>query len=199
MFSCVLGGRGTLGCVLGFATVQGGMCFPGLHCSGSKLLYKALLQMGAVFRALPASRSERSKPLRFSGAPQGTDQDELSALCPSQVCAAQASRCLVSELFPAGHASESPAWPGPLSSWVYCQSRVPRVPCISYGKLISVTLLADVNHTGSQEDMVGNRKPAHSLVENVVSGAKIAAAPCLQALAIPCPLFCLWRGRALIQ
>ena len=37
-----------------------------------------------------------------------------------------------------------------------------------------MTLLADVNDPGSQEDVVSNCEPAHSLVEDVVSGAEIA-------------------------
>ena len=45
-----------------------------------------------------------------------------------------------------------------------------------------MTLLADVNRPGSQEDFVSNWEPAHSLVEDTVSGAKIA--PCLSALAV---------------
>ena len=46
-----------------------------------------------------------------------------------------------------------------------------------------MTLLADVNNPGSQEDMASNWEPGHSLVEGVVSGAEIAAAPFLPALA----------------
>ena len=37
-----------------------------------------------------------------------------------------------------------------------------------------MTLLAGVNHPGSQEDLVSNWEPAHNLVEDAVSGAKIA-------------------------
>ena len=37
-----------------------------------------------------------------------------------------------------------------------------------------MTLLAGVNHPGSQEDLVSNWKPAHNLVEDAVSGAEIA-------------------------
>ena len=37
-----------------------------------------------------------------------------------------------------------------------------------------MTFLADVNHPGSQEEFVSNWEPAHSLVEDAVSGAKIA-------------------------
>ena len=44
-----------------------------------------------------------------------------------------------------------------------------------------MTLLADVNHLGSQEDEVSSWEPAHSLVEDAISGAETVAAPCLQA------------------
>ena len=46
-----------------------------------------------------------------------------------------------------------------------------------------MTLLVDVNCPGSQEDMVSSWELAHSLVENAVSGAEIAAGPFLPALA----------------
>ena len=53
-----------------------------------------------------------------------------------------------------------------------------------------MTLLAIVNQPGSQEDMDSNWEPAHSLVEDAVSGAEITAPPCLPALAITClPLY----------
>ena len=47
---------------------------------------------------------------------------------------------------------------------------------------LAVTLLADVNCPGSQEDLVSNWEPAHNLVEDAVSGAEIA--PCLPAVAV---------------
>ena len=52
----------------GFAPVHSSMCFPGLNCSGSRVLCRALSKAGPAFCALP-----RSKPLRFrfSGTPQG--------------------------------------------------------------------------------------------------------------------------------
>ena len=49
----------------------------------------------------------------------------------------------------------------------------------------AATLLADINHPGSQEDVVSSWEPAHSLVEDAISGAEIVAAPCLLALALP--------------
>ena len=56
------------------------------------------------------------------------------------------------------------------------------------------TPLEDVNYPGFQEDMVSNWEPAHSLVEDVVSGAKAAAAPCLLALAVAGLSLCLQGG-----
>ena len=84
--------------------------------------------------------------------------------------------------------------PSCLVSWVHSRSTVSGVPCASSGELISGwTLLADVNHPGSQEDLVSNWEPAHSLAEDAVSGAEIA--PHLLALAITCLPLCLgWQG-----
>ena len=42
---------------------------------------------------------------------------------------------------------------------------------------LATTLLADVNHPGSQEDLVSNWGSAHSLVEDAISGAYIALLP----------------------
>ena len=55
-----------------------------------------------------------------------------------------------------------------------------------------MTLLADVNHPGSQEDLVSNWEPAHSLVEDAGSGTEIAPRlPVLTAARLP---VCLQRG-----
>ena len=55
-----------------------------------------------------------------------------------------------------------------------------------------MTLLVDVNHPGSQEVLVSNWEPAHSLVEDAISGAEIA--PCLLPLAVACLPLCLRQG-----
>ena len=60
-----------------------------------------------------------------------------------------------------------------------------------------MTLLAEVNHPESQEDMVSNWEPLHSFVEDVISGAKAAAAPCLLALAVAGLSLGLQGGRTL--
>ena len=54
---------------------------------------------------------------------------------------------------------------------------------------------ADVNHPASQEDVVRNWKPAHSLVEDAIPGAKTAPAPCLPILAVT--FLCLQQKRGL--
>ena len=82
--------------------------------------------------------------------------------------------------------------PSPLVSWVCRESAVSGVLCVSSGELISATLLADVTHPGLQEDLVSNWEPAHRLVEDAISGAKIA--PYVPALAVACLPLCLWWG-----
>ena len=63
----------------------------------------------------------------------------------------------------------------------------------------AATLLADVNHPGSHEDIVSNWKHAHSLVEDAVSGAETVAAPCLPALAVTCLPLGGWGEGACVQ
>ena len=79
----------------GFAPAHSSMCFPGLHCSGSRVLCRALSKAGPMFHALPRSKSLRS---RFSGSPQGHRLDWACVLCPSQIQAAQVTKCLVSTM-----------------------------------------------------------------------------------------------------
>ena len=60
-----------------------------------------------------------------------------------------------------------------------------------------MTLLVDVNLPGSQEDVVSNWQSAHSLVDDAVSGAEIAATPHLLGLAVVHLTLCLQGGRAI--
>ena len=60
-----------------------------------------------------------------------------------------------------------------------------------------MTLLLDVNSLGLQEDIVSNWQLAHSLVGDSVSGAEIAAAPCLSSLVVAHLPLCLQGRRAL--
>ena len=69
------------------------VCFPCLHCLGSRLLCWELSEAGPGLYALP-----RSKPLRFkhSGSAQRRRLSWARVLCPSQIQAAQVTRCLAS-------------------------------------------------------------------------------------------------------
>ena len=69
------------------------VCFPHLHRLGSRLLCRELSEAGPGLYALP-----RSKPLRFRYlcSPQRHRLGWACVLCPSQVRAAQVTRCLAS-------------------------------------------------------------------------------------------------------
>ena len=77
----------------GFDPCSRHVCFPCLHCLGSRLLCRELSEAGPGLYALP-----RFKPLRFrySGSPERRRLGWVCILCPFQVRAAQVIRCLVS-------------------------------------------------------------------------------------------------------
>ena len=176
----------------GFAPAQG-MCtllvytaqVPG--CSARELSI-----VGPGFCVLARSKLLR---FRFSGTPQ---RYRLGWAFCAQVWAAQASRCLVSALFHVGCVLVS--FPVLDAQFPGCTTRAPSQVCFvsplgSWS--LTVTLLADVNHPGSLEDLVSNWEPVHSLVEDAVSGAEIA--PCLLALAVTRLPLCLQQGDGLVH
>jgi len=79
----------------GFAPCSRRVCFPCLHCLGSRLLCRELSEAGPGLHAPP-----RSKPLRFRylGSPQRRRLGWACILCPYQVRAAQVMRCLASSV-----------------------------------------------------------------------------------------------------
>ena len=93
-----------------------------------------LSKAGPGLSALP-----RSQPLgfRFSGTPQRHRLGWVCVLYPSQVQAAQVTRCSVSALSQVDSASYHLPGPSPLVSWVCSKSTVSRVPCVSSVELIS--------------------------------------------------------------
>ena len=106
------------------------VCFPCLHCLGSRLLCWELSKASPGLYALP-----RSKPLRFrhSGSPQRRRLGWACVLCPSQVQAAQVTRCLASTVA----ATYRLPRPCRLVFWVYNWRAFSGVPCVSSGELIS--------------------------------------------------------------
>ena len=145
------------------------MHFPGLSCSGSWVLHTGTDPAGHVFCALP-----RPEQLRRPGA--------WRSHCPRwavHLIHLPGSGCSVSQVFN--------------------KSTVLGVPCVS-GELISgCDPTGSVNCPGSQEDVISNSEPAHSLVEDAISGAEIAAASCLPALAVACLPVCLQQGGVYMQ
>ena len=77
----------------------GGLCFPGLHCSGSRLLCRGTVQSRPCVHAFSRSKLLR---FRFSGTPHGHRLGWVCVLCPSQVQAAQVTRCLPGTLSQVG-------------------------------------------------------------------------------------------------
>ena len=73
------------------------VCFHGLHFSGSRLLCWELSEAGPGLHVLPRSKS---LSFRFSGTPQRCRLSWVCILCPSQVRAAQMTRCLASTVNP---------------------------------------------------------------------------------------------------
>ena len=88
------------------------VCFPSLHCSGSRLLCQELSDAGRGLHALPRSKLLR---FRFLGTPQRCRFGWACVLCPSQVRAAQVARCLVSAVAVTYHLPH----PCCLAFWVY--------------------------------------------------------------------------------
>ena len=89
---------------------------------------------GPLVHALPRAKSPR---FRFSGPPHGCRRGWACAVCPSQVRAAQATRCLASAHSPGGRCILSPPGPSPSVSWVQGVSADSGVRCVSSGELIS--------------------------------------------------------------
>ena len=125
-----------LGCT-GFAPTHGVCAFPDYTAQSPGCSAGELSEVGPGLHALP-----RSKPLRFrfSGTPQRWRLGWACVLCPSQVRAAQATRCLASTLSSrSGGRVASYHLPCPSCSvfWVYSRCTFSGVPCVSSGELIS--------------------------------------------------------------
>ena len=127
------------------------MCFPSLHCSGSRLLCRELSEVGPELDALP-----RSKALSFSGTPQRRRLGWACILCPSQVQAAQVTRASTVALSWGLHLIASPV---PAAQFSGCTMGTPsQVCCVSLlgSWPLAATLPVDVDHPESQEILVSN-------------------------------------------
>ena len=157
----------------GFTPTHGMYAFPVYTAQAPGCSAGGLSKAGPGLHALP-----RSKPLRFrfSGTPQRRRLSWACVLCLSQVRAAQVTWCLATAHSPGGAASLSTSLV-PAAQLPGCAAGAPSQVChVSPlgSSSLPATLLVDVNHPGSQENLVSNWEPARSLVEDAVSGAEIA-------------------------
>ena len=129
---------------------------------------KAQTWLGVRFVPFPGPSSSGDQVLGEHTVPGG-----LCILITSPVPAAWFPRC-------ARRAPSQVCRVSPLGSWC-----------------LAATLLADANCPGSQEDLVSNSEPAHSLVEDAISGANIASH--LLALVFARLPLGLWQGEGLVQ
>ena len=138
--------------------------FPGLCSSGEQVLGKCTVLVGRVSQSPPWSR-----PLSF----QGTLREHRLrwATCLSHLPGPGRSAPQVRHESTASGGPCLSHLPGPgrSASRVRCESSASGVLRVSSGeRWQAVTLLADVSHPGSQEDMVSSWEPAHSLVEDAL-------------------------------
>ena len=103
------------------------VCFPSLHCSGSRLLCLQLSEAGPGLCALPRSKPFRFR-FRFSGTPERRRLSRTCVLCPFHVWAAEATRCLASTVTPrCGVSYTSPIPAAQFAGWQQaCPSQVGR-------------------------------------------------------------------------
>ena len=114
-----------------------------------------LSEAGPGLCALPRSKALR---FRFSGTPQRRRFGWACVLCPSQVRAAQVTRCLASTVTPSWgvHLIASPVPAAQFSQGTMgLTSQVCHVSLLGSWSL-AATLPADVNHPKSQEVLVSN-------------------------------------------
>ena len=102
------------------------------------LRLQAALQGNCAGRALCCRHFPGLSPqAQVLGTPQRHRLGWACVLCPSQVGAAQATRCWASTLSQVGGASYHLPLPSHSVSWVCNESAVSGVPCVSSGELIS--------------------------------------------------------------
>ena len=134
----------------GFAPAHGVCAFPVYNSQALDCFAGELSDAGPGLRVLP-----RSKQLRFmfSGTPQRYRLGWACILCPSQVQAAQVTRCLVSAVTPR-LGVHLITFSIPAAQFSVCTMGTPFQLLGSWS--LATTLLADVNRPASQEVLISN-------------------------------------------
>ena len=118
----------------GFAPAHSVCAFPVYTAQVQSCSAGELSKMAPGFCAFPRSKLLR---FRFLGIPQRDRVSWACVLCPSQIRAAQATRCLASALSQVVCASYHFPSPSCSFSWVHSKSAISDVLCVSSGELIS--------------------------------------------------------------
>ena len=136
------------------------VCFPCLHFLGSRLLCWELSEAGPGLYALPRSKLLR---FRYLGIPQRRRLGWACILCPSQVQAAQVTRCLASVV-----------------TVIYCLP--PSLPLGFLGIQLAHLLRQMLTVQNPKKSWLA-MKPACSLVDNASLGPRLPSSgsgcPCL--------------------
>ena len=194
---------------LGLPPLKLCVLFPSLHSSGSRLLCQELSEVGPGLHALSRSKLLR---FRFWCTPQRRRLGCACVLCPSQVWAAQVTRCLVSTVTPSWglHLITSPV---PAARFSGCTTSVPSQVC-RVSLLGSWSLVATLRQMSTIQNPKKSwlvTKPACCLVEDASLGPQLplpalVALACLSPvgdglihswLALLSPLFCEWAWQCL--
>ena len=148
---------------------------------------------GELSEAGPGMRALlRSMPLRFRflGTPQRCRLGWARVLCPSQVPAAQATRCLASAL--SSGEVHLITFPVPVARFPRC-ARLWCAMCLFWGADLWLRPSQQMSTTQNlRKSLVRNWKPVHSLVGDVLSGAEFF--PFWLWLAPACPLCLAGNG-----
>ena len=161
--------------------------FPSLHCSDSRLLCRELSDVGPGLHEFPRSELLR---FQFLGTPQRHRIGWAYILHPSQVRAAQVTRCLAHIVSPSWSLQLIPS-PAPATRFSgYTMGTPSQVYCVSLlgSWSLAVTLWADVDRPESQEVLV-SQEVCLQFGIGCLSGAAIA--PFQLWLRLPA---CLWLG-----
>ena len=153
----------------GFAPTHGLCAFPVYTAQSPGCSACELSKMGPGLHALPRSKQFR---FRFLGTPQRCRLSWACVLCPSQVRAAQATRCLASTLSRGGRCILSPPRSQPLS-FLHTQLHLRCAVCLFWGADLWLRPSRQMSTVQNPKKSWLATKPACSLVDDDSLGPRL--------------------------